>query len=161
LRLGQTSWPRLSFLSGGNHDLVLPCSRQFMMEAALRTIMLGMLKVTRSGMLVGVLLSAAIATCGASADIGFARKGPFEGCLESAYDNWVKTQAEHMVNGDPRAQSVNDAAVAAWTVAVLNDCRKKGTAEAGSVDHFGRYMSRWREHVFDLASSIRKQGQSD
>jgi hypothetical protein len=79
--------------------------------------MLGRLKVTRSGMLVGALLSAAIATCDASADIGFARNGPFEACLNGAYDAWVKTQAEYLVNEDPRAKRLDDAAVAAWTSA--------------------------------------------
>jgi len=30
-----------------------------------------------------------------------------------------------------------------------------------SEEIFARYMSRWRDHVFDLASSIRQRGQSD
>ena len=110
-------------------------------------------------LLAGVLLAAT--TNLANADIGFTRKGPFEACLDGAYGTWVKIQAEHLVNEDRRAQHLDDASVAAWTVATLNDCRKRGAAEAGSVERFGRYMARWREHVFDLAASIRRSGQSD
>jgi hypothetical protein len=58
-----------------------------------------------------------------------------------------------LVNEDRRAKSLDDAAVAAWTAATLEDCRKKGAAEADSINHFGRYMARWREHVFDHATS--------
>jgi hypothetical protein len=54
---------------------------------------------TRGGMLVGAVLGAAASVaCGASADIGFARKGPFEICLDGAYDAWLKAQAELLVN---------------------------------------------------------------
>jgi hypothetical protein len=126
-------------------------------------MMIGRLKGrTRGGMLVGAVLGAAAsAACGASADIGFARKGPFEACLDSAYDVWLKAQAELQVKEDRRAKSLDDAAAAAWTAATLDACRKKGTAEAGSDGQFARYMARWREHVFDLAANIRKIGQSD
>jgi len=117
---------------------------------------------TRGGMLVGALLGAAASlACGASADIGFARKGPFEACLDGAYDAWIKTQAELLVNEDRRAKSLNDAVAAAWTAATLDACRRKGAVEAGSVDRFARYMARWRDHVFDHADSIRRRGQSD
>jgi hypothetical protein len=125
--------------------------------------MIGRLKRRTRGMLVGALLGAAAASlaCGASADIGFARKGPFEACLDAAHDAWLKAQAELLVNEDRRAKSLDDAAAAAWTAAALDACRKKEAVEAGSVDRFTRYMARWREHVFDLAASIRRSGQSD
>jgi hypothetical protein len=125
--------------------------------------MIGRLKGrTRGGMLVGAVLGAAASVaCGASADIGFARKGPFEACLDGAYDVWLKAQAELHVKEDRRAKSLDDTAAAAWTAATLDACRKKGTAQTGSEGHFARYMARWREHVFDLAASIRKIGQSD
>jgi hypothetical protein len=117
---------------------------------------------TRADMLVRVFLGlAASVACDASADIGFARKGPFEACLDGAYDVWLKAQAELQVKEDRRAKSLDDAAAAAWTAATLDACRKKGTAQTGSEGHFARYMARWREHVFDLAASIRKIGQSD
>jgi hypothetical protein len=63
-------------------------------------------------LLVGAVLGAAASVaCGASADIGFARKGPFEACLDGAYDVWLKAQAELLVNEDRRAKSLDDAAV--------------------------------------------------
>jgi hypothetical protein len=117
---------------------------------------------TRGGMLVGAVLGAAASVAGGvSADIGFARNGPFEACLDGAYDTWLKAQAELVVNEDRRAKSLNDAAVADWAAATLDACRKKGAAQPGSDGYFARYMAQWREHVFDLAASIRRIGQSD
>jgi hypothetical protein len=112
-------------------------------------------------MAVGALGVATIVTTAAGADISFIRNGPFEVCLNGAYAGWLQHQAELLVNDDKRAKSLDDAAVAAWTAATLEDCRKKGAAEADSTDRFGRYMARWREHVFDHATSIRQRGQSD
>ena len=117
------------------------------------------------GRLLGAAVLLALATglplAGASA-VTFTRTGPFEACLDAAFDTWVKAQAELMVNEDARAQSLDDAAVAAWTIAALEDCRARTKAgDAGSEDIFSRHMSRWRQHIFDLASSIRRQGQSD
>jgi hypothetical protein len=110
----------------------------------------------------GILLATAASLVnGAYADVGFVRDGPFELCLNRAYADWLQEQAELLVNADPRARSLDDVAVAAWAAATLDDCRKKGAAEAASIDHFGHYMARWREHVFDLAASIRQRGQSD
>ena len=124
--------------------------------------MSGRLAHRARGLLAGVLVAAAIGVAdGACADIGFARNGPFEICLNGAYAAWLQGQAELLVNEDRRAQSLNDASVAAWTVAALDDCRRKAAAEADTVERFGRYMVRWREHVFDAATSIRLRGQSD
>jgi hypothetical protein len=124
--------------------------------------MIGGLTRRARGLVAGGLLGAAtIVASGACADIGFVRSGPFEVCLDSAYDAWLKAQAELQVKEDRRAKSLDDAAAAAWTAATLDACRKKGAAQAGSEGHFARHMARWREHVFDLAASIRKIGQSD
>jgi hypothetical protein len=100
-----------------------------------------------------VLVTAASMVNDAYANIGFVRNGPFELCLNGAYADWLQKQAELLVNEDRRAKGLDDAAVAAWTAATLEDCRKKGAAEADSINHFGRYMARWREHVFDHATS--------
>ena len=98
----------------------------------------------------------------ADAQVNFPRSGAFEGCLDAAFGKWVQAQAELQVNEDPAAQALDDAGVAAWTRATLDDCRKRaGSGDAASDDIFARYMSRWRDHVFDLASSIRQRGQSD
>jgi hypothetical protein len=109
-----------------------------------------------------LVLAAGLPLAGAAAGIAFNRSGPFEACVDAAFDTWVKAQAELMVNEDARAQSLDDAAVAAWTVAALEDCRTRTKAgDAASEDIFSRHMSRWRQHIFDLASSIRRRGQSD
>ena len=106
-------------------------------------------------------LAAGLPLAGASA-VTFSRNGPFQSCLVAGFDAWVRAQAELMVNEDPRAQSLDDAGVAAWTISALEDCRKKaGPADAASEDTFTRHMSRWRDHIFDLAASIRRRGQSD
>jgi len=65
------------------------------------------------------------------------------------------------VTADPRAKSLDDAAVAAWTAATLDNCRKKAEVDPGSAERFGRYMGRWRDHVFDVADGIRRRSQSD
>jgi hypothetical protein len=95
-------------------------------------------------------------------EITFPGSGALESCLETAVGKWVRVQAELQVNEDPASRKIDDAEVAAWTRGVLDTCRKQaGTDNKASEDIFTRYMSRWREHVFDLASSIRRQGQSD
>jgi hypothetical protein len=86
----------------------------------------------------------ASAVNGADAGVGFVRNGTFEVCLNDAYTDWLRKQAELAVNQDPRAKILDDAAVAAWTAATLADCRKKAAAEAGSIDRF----ERWREAPF-------------
>ena len=98
----------------------------------------------------------------AEGQINFPQSGAFEGCLNAEFGKWVQAQAELQVNEDPAAQTLNDAGVAAWTRTTLEDCRKRaGSGDSASEDIFARYMSRWRDHVFDLASSIRRRGQSD
>jgi hypothetical protein len=110
----------------------------------------------------GVALGAAIIVpTVTNADVGFVRNGPFEVCLNGAYAAWLRHQAELLVNEDRRARGLDDASVAVWTAATLDDCRKKGEAMPGSVDRFGRHMTRWRDHVFADAEGIRRRGQSD
>jgi len=70
-------------------------------------------------------------TTAAGGDISFIRNGPFEVCLNGAYAGWLQHQAELLVNENKRAKSLNDAMVAAWTAATLDDCRKKGEANSG------------------------------
>jgi hypothetical protein len=97
-----------------------------------------------------------------AAEITFPGSGALESCLETAVSKWVQVQAELQVNEDPASRKIGDADVAAWTRATLDTCRKQvGISNKASEEIFTRYMSRWREHVFDLASSIRRRGQSD
>jgi hypothetical protein len=105
-----------------------------------------------------VLLSSA----SQAAEIRFPSSGALESCLETSVVKWVQTQAELQVNEDPAANKIDDTQVATWTNGVLDACRKRvGTSNKAVEEIFTRYMSRWRDHVFDLASSIRRRGQSD
>lgn len=94
--------------------------------------------------------------------VAFPRKGAFEGCLDLGFRTWVQTQAELLVNEDPRAQRVDDRTVANWTVGMIDGCRMiaNGSDEA-SEEIFNRHMARWREHIFEVANTIRRRGQSD
>jgi hypothetical protein len=97
-----------------------------------------------------------------AAEIRFPSSGALESCLETSVGKWVQAQAELQVNEDPAANKITDAGVAAWTSATLDSCRRQvGTGNKASEEIFTRYMSRWRDHVFELASSIRVRGQSD
>jgi hypothetical protein len=97
-----------------------------------------------------------------AAEIHFPSSGALESCLQTSVGKWVQEHAELQVNEDPAAGKVNDAEVTAWTSAALDRCRKQvGTSNKAAEDIFTRYMSRWRDHVFDLAASIRRRGQSD
>ena len=97
-----------------------------------------------------------------AAEIHFPSSGALESCLETSVGKWVQAQAELQVNEDPAANKMSDVDVAAWTNAALDRCRKQvGAGNKASEEIFTRYMSRWRDHVFDLASSIRRRGQSD
>src|SRR5262245_22772404 len=98
----------------------------------------------------------------AQAQINFSRREAFEDCLDAAFGRWAQAQAELQVNEDPAARKLDDAAVAAFTRATLDDCRRRaGPGNVTTEDIFFRHMSRWRQHVFDLADSIRRGGQSD
>lgn len=98
----------------------------------------------------------------AASSIDFRRDGPYELCVDEAYLDWVQERAELVVNEDPRAGNIDDAAVAAWTVQTMERCRKSaGPAGPGTDDIFGRHMARWRQHIYDLATNIRRRGQSD
>jgi hypothetical protein len=98
----------------------------------------------------------------AQAQINFRDIGAFENCLEAAFGKWAREQAELQVNDDPSAQTLEDRRVAAWTGTTIEDCRKHaGNGDTGAEVIFLRHMSHWRRHVFDLASSIRRRGQSD
>jgi len=97
-----------------------------------------------------------------AAEIRFPSSGALESCLETSVGKWVQIQAELQVNEDPAASKIDDANVVAWANAALDSCRKQvGAGNKASEEIFTRYMSRWRDHVFDLASSIRRRGQSD
>lgn len=97
-----------------------------------------------------------------AAPITWERQGTFEACLETSLNEWLQRQAELVINEDPAAGRVDDAAVASWTADTLALCRARaGNADAGSENRFTSHMVRWRNHIYDLASSIRQKGMSD
>jgi hypothetical protein len=97
-----------------------------------------------------------------AAPIAWAKQGAFEACLEQSLDEWLKAQAELVVNDDPAAGRLDDSTVARWTLDALTTCQTRaGSADADSEDRFTRHMARWRNHIYDLASSIRQKGVSD
>ena len=70
---------------------------------------------------------------------------------------------ELVVNEDPAASEINDAAVAAWTAETLKGCASKAgaTADPASEQQFVKHMAYWREHIFKAADEIRRRGQPD
>ena len=97
-----------------------------------------------------------------AAPITWAKQGAFEACLEHSLNEWLRAQAELVVNEDPAAGRLDDAGVARWTVDTLASCQARaGPADADSEDRFTKYMARWRYHIYDLAGSIRQKGVSD
>jgi hypothetical protein len=88
--------------------------------------------------------------------------GAFEACLENGLEKWLQAQAALVVDEDPAAARIDDAAVARWTIDLLAECRARtGSANPKSEDRFMGHMARWRNHIYDLASSIRQRGASD
>ncbi len=97
-----------------------------------------------------------------AAPIAWGSKGEFEACLERGLDKWLAAQAELQINESPAAAGLDDAAVAAWTVQTLAQCRTVAqAADATSEERFSKHMAQWRQHIYDLATDIRKKGQSD
>jgi len=97
-----------------------------------------------------------------AAGIEFTGAGPYEACLQSEADTWLNARAEDVVNGAESVKSLDDAKVAGWTVDIMKSCSAKGApSNAGNEAQFGKYMARWREHLYELARVIRAKGGSD
>lgn len=94
--------------------------------------------------------------------IAWQTPGPFEACLEEALESWLNSQAEGIVNGEERVKALDDGLVAGWTVEAMRACSAKGKpAHADNEAAFGKFMARWRQHLYDLAAVIRAKGGSD
>ena len=113
----------------------------------------------------GLLLWTAITNDGAAqaAGIGWEKPGTFETCLDAAFTSWLGAKVEIVVNDDPAAAQINDAAVAAWTAQALKGCATKAGAAAApaSEQQFVKYMAQWRVHIFKAADAIRLRGRPD
>jgi hypothetical protein len=109
-----------------------------------------------------VLAAAALSPSAGAASITWTKKGEFETCLESNLDKWLAARAAIEVNDAPTAAKLDDAAVATWTLQTMAQCRSRGgKAEAASEERFTKYMAQWRRHIYDVASDIRKRGETD
>lgn len=109
-----------------------------------------------------ILMTITQVTGASAAAIAWGKTGAFETCLESTLEPWLAAQAELEVNEDPAAGKLDDAAVAAWTLAAVAQCRARGgPADAESEARFTRHMAHWRQHIYDRAADIRKKGHSD
>ena len=121
-------------------------------------------RLRRGTVLVGALALSAVLPPGGTtaAPLTWETKGAFETCLETGLEAWIKAQGELLVNEDPAAGKLDDQMVAAWAAQALALCKASAGVEvATSTDRFTKYMAQWRQHIYDLAASIRQKGGSD
>jgi hypothetical protein len=112
-----------------------------------------------------VAASAILLLCaldGAGAASIWERAGPFQACLEQSFDKWLQARAELVLNEDPRAGDVDDAAVAQWTARTVDACRAQaGGSDEESVARFAKHMAHWHTHIYDLVQSIQQRTRPD
>ena len=109
-----------------------------------------------------VLLAVAAGPPAAQAAPIWERAGPFQACLEGRFEKWVGARAELVVNDDPSAGQIDDAAVAQWTTETLGACRaQSGGGDPESEARFTKHMAHWHQHIYDLAQSIRQKAGPD
>jgi hypothetical protein len=113
----------------------------------------------------GVVAALAIVvSCAAGAHAAsiWERAGPFQACLEQRFEKWVQARAELVVNDDPGAGAIDDAAVAQWAAQSIDACRTQaGGGDEESEARFAKHVARWRVHIYDLAQSIRQRAGPD
>src|SRR5262245_45061811 len=51
--------------------------------------------------------------------------GPFQACLQAQAKQWFDAKVELIANADPAAGTIDDTAVAGWTVEAINTCPVK------------------------------------
>jgi hypothetical protein len=111
------------------------------------------------------LLSTTIASANVTqaAGIGWETHGVLQACLDTQAKAWLDNRIELVVNDDPAAGEIDDAAVAAWAADALKGCAAKagGSADAASEQQFMRYMAHWREHIYAGADEIKRRGRPD
>lgn len=106
-----------------------------------------------------VLGCAAVLAMAASANAASIaeRPGPLQACLEGRFEAWVNSRAELVVNEDPKAGDVDDAAVAKWMVETVGTCRAQaGAGDQDAEARFTKRVAQWRQHVYDRVQSIRE-----
>lgn len=90
------------------------------------------------------------------------RAAPFRVCLDSQLEKWVNARAELVVNEDPKAGDIDDAAAAKWAVSVLEACRiQTGGGDKNAEAAFTKRVAQWRQHIYDRVQSIRELTRPD
>lgn len=112
----------------------------------------------RSGASLAFAIFAGAAAAAANASPIWERAGAFQACLETRFKEWADSRAELVVNLDPAAGDIDDAAVAQWTVATLEACRAQAGGDQESEARFAKHMARWRDHIDNVVQSIRQRG---
>jgi hypothetical protein len=119
------------------------------------------LQCLRGAMLGCVAVLPAIAASADASSIS-ERAVPFGACLEGRFEIWVNGRAELVVNEDPKAGEVDDAAVAAWTLETVGACRAQaGGGDKDTEARFTKRVAQWRQHIYDRAQSIRELARPD
>ena len=109
------------------------------------------------GTLLGCVVVLAVMAASANAASVAERAGPLQVCLESRFEAWVNGRAELVVNEDPKAGDIDDAAVAKWTVETVGACQAQaGVGERDAEARFTKRVAQWRQHVYDRVQSIRE-----
>jgi hypothetical protein len=81
----------------------------------------------------------------------------FQVCLDSRFEKWLKARVDLVLNDDPVAADIDDAAVAKWTVEAVNGCRAQaGGGEAQNEERFAKRLARWREHIYNEVQRMRE-----
>jgi hypothetical protein len=115
----------------------------------------------RAALVFGVALWAGIQGAEA-APIAWERQGPFQTCLEGRLQSWVDDKAELVVNDNPAASDLDDFVVALWTAQALESCEAQvGRSDHAAVVRFSTHMAHWRQHIHDVAETIRRRSRPD
>ena len=107
----------------------------------------------------GLLLACALVVtpAGAFAAQVAQAASPMQACLDGRFDKWVKARVDLVLNEDPKAGDVDDAAVARWTSANLTACQAQaGGGEPDVEEQFAKRMSHWREHIYNAVQRMRE-----
>ena len=97
-----------------------------------------------------------------AAGIGWETRGAFQACLDAEAQKWLDAKVALVVNDDPAAGNMDDAAVAGWATEALKSCAAKaGAADTASERLFMRHMAHWRDHIYRAAQELRRRDRPD
>lgn len=124
--------------------------------------MMHLISARRRGFILAFTLLSALTSGSATGAQISERSGALQACLDARFQKWVMARAELVLNEDPKAGDIDDAAVAKWTAEALGGCRAQVGAKVQDVeDRFAKHMARWREHIYELVRSIQERVRPD